>query len=251
MKLFLVSTTTLSLLSSLALTGCASDPVAISKILQDKKAYFNQNFSKQSISESVLKQIPKEDYATLNKDTRFDFETKLTNGDKIVNKKQTMNYSSIGNGLFQLESEYSSNDITTGFNFLLNYRGLFNLKWVSASTSKGYSDMPYEIKSVDRWDKLGLNPGEESIINFKWGNVVQLVNYHDGQNKCTLSKLTKANELYPKLSGQIREFECQLIKDGAIFSRSKYAYIADWGVAIPLEIVYADYKIEYKLVDIH
>lgn len=251
MKLFLASITTLSLLSSLTLTGCAGDPVALSKIVQDKKAYSNQYFSKQSISESVIKQIPNEGDTTVNKDTKFVFETKITNGEKIFNKKQTISYSGIGNGLVQIETEYASNDITTGFNFSLSYRGLNDLKWVYVSTAKGYSDMPYEMKSVNRWDKLGLNVGDETIVDFKWGNVVQIANNHDGQYKCTVSKLMKANELHSKLSGQARQLDCQSVKDGAIFLRSKYAYIVDWGVAIPLEMISADYKTEFKLVDIN
>lgn len=236
---------------SMFLSGCAGDPVALSKIVKDKKAYLNQHFAKQSVSEAVIKKLPHDDNASVITDSRLIFETKTTSGDKTYNKKEILSFFSLGDGLVQSETEYTSNDITTGYNFSLSYRGLNDVKWVYVSAAIGYSGMPYEIKEIIRWDNLGTKEGDVSTVDFKWGNVVQIVGYHDGQYKCTVTKLFKANELHSALSGQARELDCQTTKDGAVFLRSKYAYIVDLGFAIPIEATSANYKTEYKLVEIN
>ncbi|NOT16226.1 MAG: hypothetical protein HOP21_11805 [Methylotenera sp.] len=236
---------------SVFLCGCAGDPVALSKIVKDKDAYFNQYFSKQSLSESVIKKIPLDENARVFNNTKLVFETKSTSGDKVVKRKQIWNYSGLGNGLIQIETEFVSNDITTGYNFSLNYKGLNNIKWVFASAATGYSDMPYELKEVNHWDKLGIKVGDISTVDFNWGTVVQIMNYHDGQYKCTLTKVLEANELLPTLSGQARQFDCQTVNNGSISLRSKYAYLVDLGFAIPIELTSADFKTEFNLLEIN
>jgi hypothetical protein len=244
-------TQTLAITSfSLLLSGCAGDPVEIAKIMKDKKAYSNQYFSTKSIPEMVLNKIPLEENARVFSDTKMVFETKAIDGDKTTLQKTIISYSGQGNGLFQRDMEYISNDITSGHMFNISYKGLIDIKWTYASTSTAYSDTPYEMKEVKRWDKLGANVGDLSTVEYRWGPVLGIVNQADGQFKCTVTKVAEAKEIHPKLTGKARYMDCEKAKNGTVFSRSKNAYLVDLGFAIPVDATTANYKFEFKLVDI-
>lgn len=240
--------TTLSL--SLVLSGCAGEPIEVAKIMKDRKAFSNQYFSTKSIPETVLNKIPLESNARVFSDTKMVFETKAIEGDKTISQKAIYSYSGLGNGLFQRDLENISNDITSGHAFNIAYKGILDIKWIYASTGTSYSDQPYEIKEVKRWDPLGLNVGDVSIIDYKWGTVIGIVNHVDGQLKCAVTKITEAKEIHPKLTGQVRYLDCEKSKNGTVFSRGKNAYLVDLGFAIPIELTNASFKFEYKLVDV-
>lgn len=235
---------------SLLLSACAGEPVEIAKIMKDRKAYSNQYFSTKSIPENVLKKIPLEENARIFSDTEMVFESKTTEGDKTTIKKEIHSYSGLGNGLFQRDIEYISNGITSGHNFSINYKGLHDIKWTYASTNTAYSDTPYEIKEVKRWDALGTKVGDLSVVDFKWNPVIVIVNPDDGQYKCTVTKISEAKEIHPKLTGQVRYLDCEKSKNGTVFARGKNAYLADLGFSIPVDLTTANYKFEFKLVDI-
>jgi len=232
------------------LSGCAGEPVPLSKITNDKTAYLNQYFSKQSISESVFKKIPLEANTKGFSNTKVIFESKVIAGENIKNRKDIITYTGLGDGLIQTITEYQSNDITTGFNFAITYKGLHDIKWSYASTALNYSSRPYELKEISHWDKLGTNVGDVSRVDFKWGTVTQIMNFNDGQYNCTVTKQIKANEIHSSLSGQAKLLDCQTSKNGAVFLKSKYAYLEDLTFAIPVEINSANFKTEYKVLEI-
>ncbi len=235
---------------SILLSGCAGEPVQISKIMKDKQAYLNQDFSTKSVSENVLKKIPLEQNARVFSNTQMVFESKTTEGDKTTIKKEIHTYSGLGNGLFQRDIEYISNDITSGHNFSINYKGLHDIKWTFASTNTAYSDTPYEIKEVKQWDPLGTKVGDQAIADFKWNPVIVIVNPDDGRYRCTVTKISDAKEINPKLTGQVRYLDCDKSKNGNVFARGKNAYLVDLGFSIPVDLTTANYKFEFKLVDV-
>ena len=218
--------------------------------MKDQKAFLNKEFTTKSISENVLKKIPLEQNAKVFSDTKLVFESKTTEDDKTITRKQIHTFSSQGNGLFQHDIEFISNEITNGRHFSIDYKGLQDIKWTFANPLRDFSESPYEIKEVQRWDALGTKVGEMSVIDFKWNPVLVIVSPDDGQTRCTVTKISEAKEIHPKLTGQVRYLDCDHAKSGNIFSRNKKAYLVDLGFAIPIEIVSARFKIELKLIDV-
>jgi len=234
------------------LIGCGG-PMALSQITKDKKAHLNQYFSRQAIPQSVLKKVPVEENPKIQTDTKLVFETKSISiaSNKTLLENEVHNYSNLGNGLFQLDVEFISNEITTAYNYSLVYKGLFDLKWMFATASRGQTGGYYELKEIKRWDGLGSNQGHVSIVDFKWGPEVAMMNFDDGQYKCTVTKIADAKEIHPKLTGQARYLDCEKAKNGVIFSKSKRAYLIDLGFAIPVETSTANYTFEYKLISVN
>ena len=222
----------------------------MSKIMKDKKAYLTQYYSTQSVPEAVIKKLPPEDNPRVFSDIKMIFESKETEGDKVTTKKVSYTYSGLGNGLVPLIIEHSSNDIVRGYNFNLSYKGMYGVKWVYGSTGADYTNTPYEIKEVKRWDALGTKEGDVSLVDFRWGTSISVMNFDDGQYKCTVGKTYEAKEINPKLAGQARNFDCETHRNGTAVSRNKYALLLDLGFAVPLEFITASDKTEYKLLDV-
>jgi hypothetical protein len=233
---------------SLFLSGCG--PVALSEITKDKKTYMNQHFSAKVIPQAVLNKIPREASTKTSGDTKMFFETKTIASDKTTSEKEVHHYSRLDNGLFQNDIEFLSNDIVNGYNFTLVYKGLYDVKWMYTSSARAYAGAQYELKEIKRWDALGVNPGDVSVVDFRWGTEVAITNFDDGQYKCTVSKTADAKEINPKLTGKARYLDCEKSKNGVTFSYSKRAYLTDLEFAIPIELKTANYRFEYKLVDV-
>lgn len=250
----ITKTQTLTILAtSLLLSGCAGDPVSVSKITTDKKAFLNKEFTTNSISESILKKIPLEQNSRVFSDTQMVFETKTTDIEsKTTIKKEVHTYSGLGNGLFQHQIEYSSNNITNELDFSIDYKGLQDIKWISANTLKTNSSAFFEITDTQRWDALGNKVGDLSIIDFRWNVAMAMgmVPSTEAQFKCKVTKVSEAKELHPKLRGQVRYLDCDKANKGSVYLKTKNAYLVDFGFAIPIEWNSVSYKHEYKLLDV-
>lgn len=239
----------LAAFTSTLLIGCAGDPVAISAISKDKKAFITQNFNRQSVSASVLNKLPADDSAAQSKTLKFNMTSKILKSDgKEIARQIEMTYTPIGNGLVQVFSEFSSNGIPLILNFSLNYKGIRSLKWMSADPAYSYSDQPYEIKEVSSWDKIGSAAGDTFSATYSWARVMQIVSYSEGKEVCKVTKIIPAKEVHASLTGNARELACEVFNNGLTNGLNNYIYIEALGYAIPTHYTRADLK-ETRTID--
>ncbi len=233
------------------LAGCAGEPVAINTITKDKQAFVSKNFNKQSLSESTVKMLPLKEGIVAPKDLKFVFNSRITSQqEKEIIRKETLNYHLLGDGLVQVTTDYESNDITTLLTFALRYEGYFSLKWLTVNPERSMSDMPYEIKSIRRFEKLGSHVGDVATIDHTWNTQLAIANHSDGQYVCKVTKILDAHTIHAKLSGKAREIECDTLNNGISTGKNRYTYLDDLHFAIPLEYVRANLKDTKELIEV-
>lgn len=238
-------------LTQAILTGCAGSPVPVSEVTKDKKAYLKQQFSPQSIPESVYKKLPLEGDSVAPHEVKIHQNSHVVSSTgKEINRKLVTNYSVLGNGLVQTLMEYSSNDIPNIYSLAITYKGFFNLRWLDVYPSESNSRFPAEIKEVFLFNNLNLTPNDKFTVRYKHGNVIQIAGYTDAEYSCTVGNKFPAGDVHKKLSGDAYKLDCEMAPNGVVAYRERLIYLAPLGFAIRSETTNASYKESLTVEDV-
>ncbi len=99
---------------------------------------------------------------------------------------------------------------------------------------------------------VAMKEGDSFVIQYEVGSRVQLEGFVKRSIKCVFGKTSAASELLPKLLGERQDLECSYLNDGNVASsRSKYSYLKNYGVPIPLETATSKNKDMHKYTEIN
>lgn len=233
-----------------AISGCAGDSVPLVDAVKDKKSFLVENYSAKSINENVFKKLPLESDGQKSEfKVYFSSHVEGANGLKL-DRKMSSTYTNLGNGLIQNIDEYSSNDIPNIYNFSISYRDLIEIKWQEAFPGEMYTRYPMEIKEITTWDKLDQDSTGSFKAAYKFGRVMQMGNYTDGEFSCLIEKQVDAQTIHAKLTGKARMLNCTSAENGLVSFKQKRVYVDNLKVALPLETISANSKENFTVLDI-
>ncbi|NYE63939.1 hypothetical protein FHW58_005173 [Duganella sp. 1224] len=235
----------------LMLAGCGS-VVRVDEVTADKMGYLNKKFPASSLSQAITAKLP----ATGNGELgfrqlviKFDGSDEDSTGKK-ESWQRTITYVNQGNGLTQQISEGSSNGIAFGLDYTLSYRGLFGFKWQTVPLRGTLTSMIYEVKEVSRLDPIPAVAGQSFEFAYTSGTEQQIAGYHASKRECKTTGSRPASDIYAKLSGQALTFDCDTISNNTVQSRSKWALLPGYGIAVILESTTSARKAVFRVVDI-
>lgn len=219
------------------LSGCIPAPTKVKDVLADKTGYLAANFSPGTLKPAVREKIQANDatplkFHKMKVDLTWTFNKDDKNKTSVVQKSTT--YLNAGGNLVQELSDYSKNGIVFKQRYDLTYRGVLSLKTQSTNDSSTFASTPYEVKELETFDSLDrAREAQELAYKFKFGTKVQIMNFLDGSETCTVGKSHPASQESASLSGSAEPVLCTNYNDnGVAQGESGFVYLSDYGVAI-------------------
>lgn len=249
-KVRIATRATISIILAGLLSACVS-VTPVKDVTADKLGYLNQKFSPGVLAPIVSKSLPTEGKATNFGQLKITMEaTSEQNDGKKDSWKRVLTFIDSGNGLVQRMAEVSNNDISYLITYSLTYKGIFDLKWQEVPLRGVNAAMPYEVKQIVKFDPIPASAGKEFSIDLRTGSEPQIANYFAHQRLCKTIRSVSASDIYSKIPGQALELECQLQRNNVVESRSKWALLQTYGLAIPLEDITSSKKTTFRVVGI-
>jgi hypothetical protein len=239
-------------LAAFAVAGCANLP-ATKDVVANPQAHL-ANFGTTGLKPEVLAKLPKGESPLGFNKLQFDMDvSEVSTGERRDRDSltATFNYENAGNALVKSYEEYRSNQVPYRINYKLTYRGLMQLKWQSVFHNRAVADIGYQVKTVKRADPLPASVAAGSAFEYDVasGTEVQVAGFVDGRRTCTVvGAPAAAAQLHGSLQGQYREVSCDNYgANGAVASKSTYAYLMQYGVVIPRTYADSSTRNTYKL----
>lgn len=220
------------------LSGCLS-PVQVKDVQQDKTGFLTSHFSPGNLPPGVLKTISNADSGQVNFKRvvyQLDWDNHTEDKSKEFKATEKSTVTNVGNGLVQYMIESSRNGVPVSQTYGISYRNFITTMVQSMNLSANIAPMEMQIKSFEHFDpvsslKTGLH------YTYKWGTTVQIMNFHDGKVSCVSDGAQPASELNKSLSGEAWKMTCQFFnQNGVLGSKSTYAYLEKYGIAILVRV---------------
>lgn len=241
---------TLSVIFLGLLSACAS-VTHVKDVTADKFGYLDQKFSPNTLAPAISKSLPLEEKSSSFGQLKITTEVTSEQSDgKKESWKRITTFIDKGNGLVQRMGEARKNDIPYALNYSLTYKGIFELKSQDIPLRSTNAGTPYEVKQITKLDPIPSGINKEFSIDAAIGTEPQIANYTSFKNLCKTTKSISASDIHAKIPGQALELECQVQVDNVVTSRSKWALLQTYGLAIPLESINISKKTSFRVVGV-
>ncbi|MBD8880609.1 hypothetical protein IHE49_08945 [Rhodanobacter sp. 7MK24] len=224
----------------------------VKSIMQDTDGYVSREFSPYELSAEVRNDVVNMDASPAG------FGRIVVEG-QTINKKiggtdvSQFDYHWVvenqGNGMMRSVVTMSANGIPVNLALNLNYRNIFNLRSQLVRLDQTYAPRIIETNAISHFDAVssGRNQLDYEFTETYEGQPRGSV---DSQTKCTMGAAFSAADLNPKIAGSARSLDCDFInRNGVTTSRSHYAYLDKYGIAMLLDRENATAHITFKVTD--
>ncbi|MDB5847776.1 MAG: hypothetical protein JWP29_1528 [Rhodoferax sp.] len=236
--------------AALLIVGCANN-VAVKDVLGNPAEYLT-TLTPATLRTEVVASLPRGEPPLEFK--QIDFQTEVAEirndqtPERVVTTKSV--FVNVGNGLLRSYDELSTNGVPFRINYKLSYRGFLPLKWQPVFLNRSNADMMQEMKSLKRIDSLpgGMTMGGTLQYELTFGSQMQLANFREGKDVCTVGAIASASDLNPNLEGKWTELSCvNYGSNGQLLSRSTYAYLNRYGLTLLRSFVDSASQSTHKL----
>jgi hypothetical protein len=224
-----------ALISSWLLAGCATNQVAVKEVVANPDAHLAK-FAPAVLQPPVLAQLPKGEPALGFSRIEVEMELKETPSEQKSERSLTSRsvFLNAGNGLVQSYHEIRNNQIPFRMNYRLSYRGFMPLKWQTVFLGQHHSGLSNEVRTITRFDAVPARAGSSPLeYAFTFGSEIQLANFSNGREVCSLGNRRPAGQVHPSLQGDVLDLACDNYStNGVVGSKSTFWYLERYGVAI-------------------
>lgn len=217
------------------LGGCAGAPTK--EVVGAPEAYLSK-FSHQSLDAEVLAKLPASEpplgFSRMEIDVQIsEVGTEARPARDAVTA--TYHFVNAGRGLVRSYDEIRSNQVPFRLNYKLSYRGLLALKSQVVFHAHTHVDTAFKVKALKKLDPVtGIDTA--SSLQYEATSVSEPIagNPVDIKMVCAAGRSGAAAELHASLQGPWREISCDNYgSNGTVTSKSTYAYLVQYGVAVP------------------
>jgi hypothetical protein len=218
-----------------AVRPAAEGVVTVKSIMQDVDGYASREYSPTMLPDQVRESIVGMDsrpvgFGRVVLDIKT--ESRKSGSFDVVEYTSHSTYENVGNGLMRVTDTTSANGIPVSVSVNLGYRNILMLRWQQVSLNQTYAPQIAELKSISHFD--AAVSGQNLHYAYS-GGYAQQVKTIDGQTNCTFGATISAADLSPRMAGTARYLDCQLLnQNGVVTTRTRYAYLDNYGFAIPL-----------------
>jgi hypothetical protein len=218
-----------------ALSGCATNRVAVKEVVANPDAHLAK-FAPATLQPPVLAQLPKGEPALGFSRIEMEMDVKESPSEQKSERSLTSRsvYLNAGNGLVQSYHEIRNNQIPFRMNYRLTYRGFMPLKWQTLFLGQHQSGLLNEVRTITRFDSVPARAGTSPMeYAFTSGSEIQLANFSNGREVCSLGNRRPASQLHPSLQGDVQDLTCENYgANGVVDSKSTYSYLERYGIAV-------------------
>lgn len=248
--------------AAVLLSGCVPPPAArppitqgqttVKSIMQDTDGYVSRQFSPYELPAEVRNAVVNMDASPAGFG-RMVVEVQATN--KKVGSTDVAEFDghwvieNQGNGMMRSVETTSANGIPVNMTLNLSYRNIFNLRSQVLRLDQIYAPRIVETTAISHFDAVSSGLSQLSYGFTEIYEGLPRVSV-DSQTKCAMGAAFSAADLNPKIAGSARAFDCEFInRNGVTTSRSHYAYLDRYGIAMLLDRENATAHITFKVTD--
>lgn len=230
-------------LALLTLSGCAP-MVKVRDVQADKQAFMSANFSPDKLDKDVARTVSAADPGPLGFHKmvlHLNWQVNDDDKNKTVAFEQRVSFRSAGGSLVQERVDGSRNGVTISESYSLSYRGVLSLMFQSMNLNAAVAGLMTELKSLQHFDAAN-RPGSTTPLDYQFevGISGQLMGFRQGRNTCTVGTDYAAAKINAQLAGEAHDLDCTAFNsNGVKISATRYAYLANYGVAIVLHTEHA------------
>jgi len=219
----------------LMLSGCVNPP-QVKEVLGDKEGYLSKNFDPATLPEGVRREVASKDGSSIpyvRMVVDMSWTLNADDKEKQVKYEDKITYINAGGSFLEELHEASRNGVPTIQRFTTSYRGLLTLKTESLNVGSTVAGMTFSIHDFKHFEPL--RPDAATSIQFAYtsGTTVQLMNFRDGSNTCTLGNSYPASRANASLDGDAQEIDCTNYNaNGVMSGKSHYVYLKKYGTAV-------------------
>lgn len=233
----------------LMLTGCA--PVAVKEALDEGGAYLRTNFTPEQLPADARKKIDAgERLPPRFKTIQVNYRIQSDEEGKSAELLSKVNLVNLGNGYVQSRTELARNAIPYRVNLALTYGGFYPLKVQTLFLGRSNAQPAIETKTLARFDRgIGMpQPGATYNIESSTGTSIQIANFLPENQSCVVGTPGRASAVFAELTGDALPVDCTVVGlNNAVVSKKSFAWLSDYGVAIPREITHAQSRGTYSV----
>ena len=214
----------------------------------DKTSFAQANFSAKSLNAEVtvtLRRTPPGREASFSR-MQFSAIPVNTATGNPGDERLDVTLQNQGHGLFSRVIETVQNGVPISQYYELSYLGFLPLRWNRVPLYEPLVPDTWEIRSFDQFDPFTQDSGTslqyEYLTSYETGG--QKFREHD---TCTQQGTHAASELSPALQWQAVYMECDYSNNAATPSRSIWAYLPNYGVALQVSVERADRNVRYSI----
>lgn len=140
-----------------------------------------------------------------------------------------------GNGMMRSVETLSANGIPVELTLNLNYRNIVTLRSQQVRLDQTYAPRIVQTTAVSHFDAI---PSGLSQLSYGFSETYEGLPRVsvDSQTKCTFGAAFSAADLNPKIAGSARNLDCEFFnRNGVTTSRSHYAYLDKYGIAVLID----------------
>lgn len=204
-------------------------------IYTDKQGYFDNEFSKENIPENIIESISayKNQKETINKSIiKVNSDATYTNisSGNVSNFENESLYQYIGNGIFRVMEEESTNGFPSVVKFSMQYQGLIPLKEQTLFATRR---IVTNFSAANTIEEINIDLSEEN----DGGSVKYIYGEYDTKTKkeCKLLSIFSGSNLNKNILGDVKLFECSNVVRDLVVSTDKFAYLTTYQLPILIE----------------
>lgn len=240
---------------TLLLAGCATDtppPAKVSDIVKDRHGYLAKTFAPDTLAPAIKEQFTAgSPTSLLFKELTITYDVTQHDVNPAPNKANDVKHREVsvltdaGSGFVESQTESSTNDIPYSLYLALTYANIFTIKSQALGYNAANAQALNQPDSVSNVNKDTLHPKDNSTYGFD-----EHAYSKDFTFSCGSGRSYAANTLLPKLGGNALDLDCSFTADGVVSRRSKFTYLAAYGIYIPRETDTSASSFLFKLVDV-
>jgi len=158
-----------------------------------------------------------------------------------------------GNGLVQTVDQRSQNDTPTAQTYALTYRGFLPLRSQELAPDGTATGPVLATQSYSRIDPFEPAARARKEIEFdsQAAYVQPAASSSNSKLSCKWGAVHPAADIFSKFSGDARDLECRTFDlNGTQVSRSRQAYLIDYGIALVTRTETSSFKSDNKVIDV-
>lgn len=239
----LIAITAASLLAS----ACVSI-TPVKEITADPTGYMHKQFDPALLPPAIAKQLPANPPLTGFSQLSFQQETRSESSDgKTETWQSKLLLKNVGNGLVQRLLENSNNGIPYLFYYSLTHKGMFSLKWQEVALQRPSSGLMFEVKEITRLDPMPETEKQTFTVDFTSGSANQLANFNAFTRTCQTLHTYPASDIHSAIPGKALAIECQHIANNLPQSRTQWALLQHYGVALQTGFISSSKKLTIRV----